>query len=97
MVVSKERNNPLVKIFLAMFSEISLSVFFCFFFFFVAFHPYEWLSWIQWISRFSMTHLNPFCASDFHGMGANMNDRLPHKKTFLQKKYVYLQTKKQTK
>ena len=32
MVVSKERNNPLVKIFLAMFSEISLSVFFCFFF-----------------------------------------------------------------
>ena len=41
MVVSKERNNPLVKIFLAMFSEISLSVFFCFVFFFVAFHPYE--------------------------------------------------------
>ena len=40
MVVSKERNNPLVKIFLAMFSEISLSVFF-FCFFFVAFHPYE--------------------------------------------------------
>ena len=36
MVVSKERNNPLVKIFLAMFSEISLSV--SFFFFFVAFH-----------------------------------------------------------
>ena len=33
MVVSKERNNPLVKIFLAMFSEISLSVFFCFLFF----------------------------------------------------------------
>ena len=31
MVVSKERNNPLVKIFLAMFSEISLSVSFFFF------------------------------------------------------------------
>ena len=43
-----------------------------------------------------MTHLNPVCASDFHGMGANMNDRLPHRKTFLQKKYVYLQTEKQT-
>ena len=41
MVVSKERNNPLVKIFLAMFSEISLSVFFFFFFFFfLALHPY---------------------------------------------------------
>ena len=37
MVVSKERNNPLVKIFLAMFSEISLSVFLCFFFF--LWHP----------------------------------------------------------
>ena len=31
MLVSKERNNPLVKIFLAMFSEISLSVSFFFF------------------------------------------------------------------
>ena len=30
MVVSKERNNPLVKIFLATFSEISLSVSFFF-------------------------------------------------------------------
>lgn len=44
-----------------------------------------------------MTHLNPVCASDFHGMGANMNDRLPHKKDIPSKEICLFTNKKTNK
>lgn len=45
--------------------------------------------------EFQVFH-DPFkpSACDFYGMVANMSNRLLHKKTFLQKKRVYLQTKR---